>query len=415
MNLAAIIKRNIKGFIFFILDKHAFFFIKEKPLPANRDEIQKILVFEGGGIGDLLRIFPAIEAFHSNFPNASISLMASPLSQGVLSLLPKMEILSEIIDYDIKGKHNSFLKKIALISSLRKCNFDLTYSPSRGEGMREHLLISFLTGARHRVGFTIGSCGFLSTIRVEFKKEDIPIVRQNLDLLKAASLKTNNCNIHIEVPQKEMNAASEILKRLESINSYPLITVHPGALWNAKYRCWPVEKYISLVKRLLNEIHAKVIIIGSKTETAAGERIEREIQDKSVVSLSGKTDIPLMAAIIRLSHLFIGNDSGPLHIASAIGTPFIGIFTSTSPAQVLSNFRNGEILHKKLACGPCYMHDPLFTPPCEETHKVPPCIDMITVEEVMNAVTRLLMKNSGARAQGIKNLHSLERMKENFI
>jgi ADP-heptose:LPS heptosyltransferase len=392
MNLAARIKSNIKDFVFFILDKYAVFFVKEKPLPENRNEIQKILVFEGGGIGDLLRIFPAIEAIHDNFPHASISLLSSPHSQGILYLFPKREFLSEIIDYDIRGKHKSFLKKLALISSLRKLHFDLTYSPSRGEGMREHLIISFLTGARHRMGFKIGHRGLLSTIRVEFKKEDIPIVKQNVAILKAARLKIDNCNIRLEVPEKEMNSASNILKRLEFINSYPLITVHTGALWNAKYRCWPFEKYIALVKRLLNELHAKVIIIGSEIETEAGERIVREIQDKSIVSLSGKTDIPLMAAIIRLSHLFIGNDSGPLHIASALNIPFIGIFASTLPEQVLSNAQNGIILHKKLTCGPCYMHDPLFTPPCEGIHEVPPCLDMITVEEVMNAVTKLLLK-----------------------
>lgn len=392
MNLISKIKSNIKNFVFLIVDKYAFFFIKEKPLPENRNEIKRILIFEGGGIGDLIRIFPIIETIYDNFPYASISLLSSPQSYGVLSLFPKKNFLTEIIDYDIRGKHKSFFKKIALILSLRKRKFDLTYTPGRGEGMREHFLISFLTGARHRIGFKIGNCGLLNTIRTEFKKEDIPIVKQNLDLLKAACLKTDKHDIHLEIPENDMNSASAILKRFEFNNFYPLITIHTGALWNEKYRCWPIEKFISLVKRLLNELHAKVIIIGSKIETEAGEKIEKEIQDKSLISLVGRTDIPLMAAIIKLSHLFIGNDSGPLHIASAIGTPFIGIFTSTSPAQVLSNFQKGIILQKKLRCGPCYMHDPLFIPPCKETHKSPPCLDMITVEEVMNAVTKLLSK-----------------------
>lgn len=393
MDLPVILKSTLKGIFFLMLDACAFFFVRERPLPGRGNEIERILVFEGGGIGDLLRIFPAIEALHANFPHASISLLASPHSQGVLSLFRGAEILSEVIDYDIRGKHRRWLAKLGLIASLRRRNFHLAYSPSRGEGMREHLLLSFLTGARHRIGFRIGRCGLLNTVRIEFQQGDVPIARQNLDLLHAAHLKTEESAVRLAVPEKERNAAVAILQKLGFIYSYPLVAVHAGAFWNARYRCWPIEKYISLIGRLLREVKAQIILVGSDAEAEAGERIEREIRDTSVVSLAGKTDIPLMAAVIGVSHIFIGNDSGPLHIASALKIPFIGIFGSTAPGQVLSHTHRGIILRRDMGCGPCYLHDPLFTPSCERTHQVPPCLDMITVEEVMEGVKRLLMQN----------------------
>ncbi len=248
--------------------------------------------------------------------------------------------------------------------------------------------MNFLIGAPHRMGFKKRRVGLLNTIKVEFR-DDIPILKQNLDILKAANIEVTKEEIELDVPEKDIIAIKKLMTEHNLNDFYPLIATHPGASWEARYRCWPIEKYISLIRTLLKELAAKVIIIGSKGEIEVGERIFREIQDPAVVSLIGKTTITQMAAIIKLSHIFIGTDSGPLHLASATGIPFIGIFGPTSAVQVLSDITNGILLYKKLPCSPCYLHHPLFTPSCSKPNS-PLCMGVISVDEVIEAVKKII-------------------------
>ncbi len=135
MNSVSRIKKVFKEFAFFILERFSSLFDIKRPID-NKAVIKKILVFEGGCIGDLMRVFPAIESLNTNFPTASISLVVSPGAKGLLSIFPKRHIISEVIDYDLTGRHKSLLKKLSLVFSLRKERYDLIYSPDRGNGMR---------------------------------------------------------------------------------------------------------------------------------------------------------------------------------------------------------------------------------------------------------------------------------------
>lgn len=397
MNLGLEIKSAVKHYVFFSLERLAPFFDKNKPIVKSG--IKKILVAEVGGVGDLLRIFPAINALHANFPCASISILVSPASQDVLSLHPNKSIISKFYNFDAKGINRGFIKKLLLLLSLRKNKFDLTYFPSRGEGMNEHVLMNFIIGAPHRLGFKRGQVGLLNTIKIEFR-DDIPILKQNLSILKAANIEVESEEIKLALPEGDITYAKKLLEENKFTDSYPLITLHPGALWNAKYRCWPLENYISLIKILIRDLRAKIVIIGSKSEMDTGERILSVIKEPDILSMIGKTTLPQMTAIINISQLFIGSDSGPLHLASGMKVPFIGLFGPTSPEQVLSNTTTGIILSKTLSCAPCYLHEPLFEPPCNAVN-TPKCMEMISVEDVLKAA-RKIMSDSKTNS----NLHS---------
>lgn len=391
MNLASRIKENIKEFVFSVLGSIATRLQKDSPLTEdNKSRIKKILVAEGGGMGDVLRIFPAMEALHANFPGASLSLFISPSSRDIISLFPERECITELVDYDQKGRHKSFFKKIPLILYLRKQHFDLSYFPCRGEGMRELSLMHFLISATNRLGFRKGQDGYFNTVTVEFNTGDVPIVQQNLAILKTANLAIENDNITVKISGEDRQFAQDFLK-INKLNAFfPLITIHAGAAWNAPYRCWPAEKYISLITTLVKEFHAVILLVGSKNETRIGADIVDSVKEGSVTSLIGKTTISQMAAVIQQSHIFIGNDSGPLHIASAFNVPFVGIFTSTLPGQVLLYTSKGIVLSSRLSCSPCYRHEPIFHPACSETPGAPPCMDAISVSEVAEAVRKLL-------------------------
>jgi heptosyltransferase-1 len=387
MKPALTIKKGIKEFVFFIVEGLAPFLNKNNRY-IDKLEIKKILVYPGGGgIGDFLNVVPAIKCLHANFPDSTISLLAQSGNRLILPLCSVRAVITDIIDYDTKTLHNSFLKKLRLLITLRKRNYDLVYFPSRGEGMREEVLMSLIIGAPHRLGFRKGKVGLSNTVKVELK-DDIPIMEQNLAILKAANLDVDKQEVGFDIPEKDMTYTKELLTKHGSNNSFPLITIHPGASWYERYRCWPLDKYISLIDILLKKFSAAVIIIGSKNEAEIGNRINQGIQDSHLLNLIGKTTISQMAAFIKVSDIFIGNDSGPLHVALSLGVPTVAIFGQTSPKQVISATGNYITVSKKIECSPCYLHQPRFKPCCDDIK----CLNEISVEEVIKYFREILIK-----------------------
>jgi len=384
MSLVSKAVKALKEPVFFIFRLSGCFSSK-KNTPVDKRKVKKILVIESGGIGDLLRVFPAIECLRTNFPEAEISILASPSAKEVLSLFSGRKILSNVIDYDLKGMHRSFLKKLLLISVLRKRRYDLLYAPGKGVGMREQAVMAFMIGAPHRLGFKENEKGFLHTVEVEFR-ENVPILKQNLSILEAAGLDIPRREIEIDISEKDTVEAEKFLREHDFNDSYPLISIHTGSSWNRGFLSWPLDKYISLIKILISELGAKVIIIGDKSERESGERIIREIQGTKIISTIGKTTIGRMVALIKLSDIYIGNDSGPLHIANALRKKSVGIFGPTLPEQVLTPFERCITVKKDLPCSPCYLHQHNFVFDCVEKK----CLDLITTDEVMAGVRQLI-------------------------
>ncbi len=353
----------------------------------DKKNIKKILIFEGGGIGDLLRIFPAIDVLIDNFPDAFISIVVAKTSKGALDLYPRRNFLFEIFDYDINGSHRGILKKLLLVFSLRKRRYDMIYVPTRGEGMREISLMAFLTGIPSRIGFKDNGAGSLNTVSIDFQR-DVPILQQNLALLKRCNLSIKEKDIKIMIPKEDIAFAEELLA---GVNSFPLTVIHPSASWQGKYRIWNIEKYIELINELLKEYKGTVILIGSKDEKEIGNKISSHVEETSLINMIGKTTIPQTAAIIKNSQLFIGNDSGPLHIALALKIPStIAIFGPTSHLQVLSSgYRDTCIVVRKdLECTPCYVHQNNYVPSCKDIK----CLDGITVSQLMNAAREIITR-----------------------
>ena len=369
-----------------MIERTSSLFWKEANGILDKGEVKRILVFEGGGIGDLLRVFPAISVLHDEFPQAAISVLASPSAQGVLELFPDKTIISEIFDYDIYGSHKSLLGKLFLILLLRFKRFDLIYAPTRGEGMREIILMAYLTKIPHRIGFRKGRIGYLNTVSIEFV-EDLPIHQQNLLLLQACNINIKNGDLRIEVPEKDMAFAKDLIGESDPPK---IVSLHPNASWVASYRTWPLKNYIQLIGHIVSDLKVKVIIVGSKNEVKIGDEIQKVIKNPSLINIVGKTTTSQMAAIIKSSHLFIGNDSGPLHIALTVGTPAIGIFGSTAPRQVLSRIDRCFVVKKELPCSPCYLHQPIFERHCNR----PTCMEAISWEMVMKPVKKMLFNEN---------------------
>jgi ADP-heptose:LPS heptosyltransferase len=357
-----------------------------KPLDLTR--VQRILVAGTGGAGDLMRLMPALMSIRRNFANAAITLLAAPGASEVLDLFMTREMVQELLVYDLKRKHRSIVAKLRLVRELRRRNYDLVYSPDRGIGMREQCLMSAMTGAPHRLGFSRGNVGLMNTNHLPLH-DHRSITQQNLDILRAAGLTIFQETCEVKVPQADMDSVARKMRDGGVESRHRLIIIHPAASWEGSYRAWSMTNYARLITMVVEGCGAHVVIVGTDTETPDCESLTRRIDHPNVLSLSGRTSLKELAALISMADLFVGNDSGPLNLAAMMGARYVGLFGPTDPRQVLSQLDTGTAVYQKLPCQPCYLHQERFAPPCGQPHR-PPCMAGLSVADVFSAVRRTL-------------------------
>ncbi|MBC2694136.1 MAG: glycosyltransferase family 9 protein [Desulfobacteraceae bacterium] len=376
-------KKTLKNLFFFFLQDIGKRFEKRVKRQIDKEQIRKILIFENGGIGDLLKVFPVIEALMANFPDASISIVVAKPSREILYVFPGKNIFSEIFEFDLKGDHRGILRKLRFILSLRKRNYDMIYVPAKGDGMREISTMAFLSRIPHRIGFKKDGFGSLNTVTSKFE-EDIPILTQNLSLLKGCGLNVWEEEIKVKISEDDLAFAHRMRLKKDAL---PLFVIHPGASWYGLYKMWGVENYKMLINQLLKEFKATVILIGSKDEEEMGKQIYDGVGNPFLIDMTGKTTIPQLSAIIKESDLFIGSDSGPLHIALTVKVPSVAIFGPTSPEQIISPSHRDRcmVVRKKIGCSPCYLHQSNVVPSCRKIR----CLKEISVEDVLKAIRKV--------------------------
>ncbi len=174
--------------------------------------------------------------------------------------------------------------------------------------------------------------------------------------------------------KEERKQAEQQLKIAGIESSDYVIGINPGAAYGSA-KCWLPERFEALTKKLLHFPTIKVIYFGDKKGTPLVENICRKFPNR-VLNMAGKTSLRELMALIAQCHLFLTNDSGPMHLASALQIPLIALFGSTSD-QTTGPYGGGKILHKRVSCSPCYRRE------CPIDFR---CMKQITVEEVYDAI-----------------------------
>jgi heptosyltransferase-2 len=265
-------------------------------------KIKRILVVRNDRFGEFLLNIPAFRALKIKFPQAKISLIANPY---VRELAECIDCIDEVIPWENK-KHS--LKELLLFSNnLRKKKFSLCviFNPAK-----EFNLISFLAGIPMRVGYA-RKWGFLLTHKIpDLKKLATKHeVEYNLDLVKLIGAEGGFEQLYLPLDGGTIKENS--------------IIIHP---WTSDVRKqWPAHKFVLLAQRLIHELNLKVIFIGGKDEIDSSQELLKGFRQE-VVDLTGKTSLKELARLIKQSRLLISADSGPVHMASCVGTPVIAIF-----------------------------------------------------------------------------------------
>jgi heptosyltransferase-3 len=346
--------------------------------------VKNILIIKLRYIGDVLLATPTLRAIKVTQLDARVTMMVNRGTEDVLSGNPDLD---EIIVLD-KG---SLAAQSRLISGLRSRRFDTVIDLTDGD---RSAFLSWVSGALIRIGFNDEQRwrGHYYTQVVQ----SVPGVRHRIDrdleALKLLGIQAGSKDPQLWLTPEEMNSADQLLNQLGVQRSQPMVILQPGArYW---FKAWPPERFAELADQLVSQYGCQVLIGGSNQDIDLAEQI-RQMAKCNPIVMAGRTTIKQFAAIAKKSVLFVGSDSGAMHIASAVGTPVVGMFGPSNPREWGPRGGPVEVLYKELDCRSC------FHPTCIRGEEN--CMKLIAVHEVVTAAQRFLRawrQAEGVQAEG---------------
>jgi heptosyltransferase-2 len=340
----------------------------------------RILIIRTDRIGDVLLSTPAVKAVRDAHPNAHIAMMVRPYVEDVVDGNP---YLDEVILYDKDNNEKGILGSLRFIAGLRRKRFDLAIvlHPTIRSNM-----IPFLAGIPERAGYD-KKWGFLLTKRLKDTKHygEKHEIDYNFDVLRSVGIVANDRTLCMPIKPEYDRVVERFMDLADLGNKDFVVAVSPGASCPSKR--WPAYRFGRVADELIGRHSVKIVIIGGPSDVKTVSDVKTGMLHSPIV-LSEEHSLGEVAALLKRCKLLISNDSGPVHIAVAVGTPVISIFGRLDPG--LSPQRWGPVgprdivVHKDVGCRECLAHN------CKLGFK---CLDAITVEEVLSAAEGLLGKN----------------------
>lgn len=342
----------------------------------------RILVLRLSAVGDVIRALPAAKALKQSYPASSVTWVVEEPSKALLESQPEVDevILFPRVRWS-KGikSPKGFWKTLGeirkFILNLRHRKFDAVLD---FHGIFKSGLIAFLSGSPIRIGFDRRSTQegnfIFSNVRVTLPEQRISRIEKNLALVKRMGVKTEGFDPKLHIPSEDAELVESFFRRLPGPLSRPVIAIHPGTSAKTSYKRWMPVRYSRLADRLIGELGSSVIFTWGPQEFDLVEGIRREMERESI--LGPRTEsLTQLAEVFRRSDVYIGGDTGPMHVASLMGVPVVAIYGPTDPV-VNEPFGPHKKVISEVGCNPCRKRS------CKELN----CLKEVTVDDVLNAV-----------------------------
>lgn len=351
-------------------------------------DLNRILVVKPADLGDLLFVTPALRALRKTYPAAQIDLMAPPSSSPLLRDCPYVD---EIISFDKYAfdepgaffQLSNWRPLAAFWGRLRRRGYDAVLIPrhlTTHMGALKFAALSLATGAPVRAGVDNGRGWFL-THRVTDEgfggRHEV-----EYDLAVAALVGARTDDTQLWVPAAP--DAEEWAEAFAGALSRPLLLVHPGSGDYSTARRWPAARFAGVIDAWHAHHQGTIMVIDANAEVT--QRV-RKAARVPVVDLGGRTTLMQSIALLRRADLFIGNDSGPLHLAAGVGVPALGIYGLTNQQAWGPWGARTAIVSRDLPCMPCFYrgHRLGLKNGCPDR----PCLTELSVANVLHAAEKL--------------------------
>ena len=357
------------------------FLYSPKHIPALNTP-RKILAIKTQAIGDIITLFPALKALKQLWPESEIHILVGEWSASVLENFPHVDRIITFPDEILSNK--KIFKWRNLAKSLQSEKYDTSFIFHPASGI--HLFAKW-AGVPVRIGFDHERSGFSLTRKVKWEPHQPRYIGEHWgDLIRLIIPDVELDNPHIEPPESAIEKAVSLFHENKIDPNDKIIILCPGGGKNSvdevKAKRWPVDRFGELADRIPDS--CSIIIMGGQTDIEIAKALQNSCKRK-LFNWCGNTSILEMAAIFKMVCVLVTNDSAPLHVAAAVGVPFVGLFGPTEPEVLCPPGGNYTVVKSKKDCTPCYTQSRF--PGCEK----PDCMEGIEVEEVYQALVQYFM------------------------
>lgn len=345
----------------------------------------KILIIKLSSIGDVVHTLPALYALRNAYPSAKIDWLVEEEPSNILTDHP---LLNDVFVIKKKGWLKDFKRTYDIARKIRALDYDIVLD---FQGLFKSGIWVFLSNGKRRIGFDKSR-----EMSYLFLNEKLPpydpdrhAVERYLDLVKYLGIKCGSMNFPIPVTENEKKKVSGLLKTNGIWERTPFIIVNHTARWETKL--WGAKKFAGLCNGVIDNFSCKVVVVGVSSGKENKEFFS--LTNNRVVDLTGKTTLRELAYLMSLSSIVITVDSGPMHIAAAMGVPVIAIFGPTAPWRTGPYGKIHSIIRKEMPCSPC------FSRVCKGKDNI--CMKEIEVRDVLPAVEAKLNHKQRGVASGL--------------
>lgn len=355
------------------------FDLKRLKLP---EKVENILVIRLDGIGDVILSTPVYEALKKRYPSARVTVLVSSDTKGVVEMNPYVDKVFVLRNtWFTTDNRIKFIEILSMLRKIRKENFDIGID-LRGD--IRSILLMFLGKVGFRISYGVTGGGFLLNKMPGYEKE-MHEVDKNLKLIEGFDCKVTNRRLQINYSQVDEESILTLLEREHVRKDEILLAVHMETGYPSK--SWKKERFVQLLQEMNKMDYGKIVLIGMGSDDIDFRYICGRLKFDYINTI-GKLSIGELAVLLERCVILISCDSGPVHIATAVGTPCIVLFSGTNDLKQWGTFNNvNRVIYKDVECSPCEMRV------CPRDIHL--CMDRIKVEDVLCELKTIIESTVG--------------------
>lgn len=344
----------------------------------DSSRLKRVLIIKPSSLGDVIHALPVADALKAGIPGVEIDWVAGVGFDGILEGNPSV---SRIITFDRRmlEKPGGLKRLSGFVRELRRNRYDLVLDL---QGLLRSGLMAFACRADSRVGFANAREGaaLFYTGKVAVPDPEMHAVDRYLLCLEFLNLKApDDVCFTVKISEDDNKKADALLRELGVEEGEPFVAVAASARWETKR--WPAENFAALANRLIEEHGVKSVFVGTREEGSVMAGQARSLRQKGSFAF-GRTSLKSLSALIKKASVLVTNDSGPMHIAAAVGTPAVAVFGPTDPKRTGPYGKIHKVVTAGVECAPC------FRKKCGDVK----CMTGVTVEMVYDKVADVMRK-----------------------
>jgi heptosyltransferase-2 len=340
----------------------------------------RVLIVQTAFLGDVVLTLPLIATLQQYFSDVQVDVVTVPAHAAVLQQQPGIH---RVIAYDKRGKQRGLRGFLAVVRQIQARRYDVVLTPHRS--LRTALLVAWSRAPR-RIGFARWwtRWAYTRTVPRPVKGHE---VERNIHLLTALGVQavSSAARLGLRVTAAARQKAAAYFTRGGIAAQDVVVGLIPGSQWGTKR--WPAERFAALIDHLASKQALQCVLMGGPQDRSIADAIRARCT-VPVLDLIGQTTLQELPACLERCAVVVSNDTGPMHIAAAVGRPIVALFGPTTPEMGFAPYGvPWEEVSVTLACRPCHAHGPQR---CPLSHWR--CMMELSVERVAASVQRLLCR-----------------------